>query len=154
MQVIDNFLPKDLCKFLEDYYSYELPHYYGHRSTGEGSPFYYHPIKIDALHSFIFSKAQSAVGEDLKMYRAYFNVQHQHMKGSWHIDDGDLTILYMVTQTLDKGVGCFEIKDGEKIDFVQNRLVWFDGSRYHRGNAPNTYHPRITLVFKNGVVNG
>ncbi len=148
MQVIDNFLPKDLCKFLEDYYSHELPHYYGHRSTDEGSPFYYHPIKIDALHNFIFSKVQRAVGEDIKMHRAYLNVQHQHMKGSWHTDDGDLTILYMVTQTLDKGVGCFEIRDKEPIDFVQNRLVWFDGSRYHRGNAPNNYHPRITLAFK------
>lgn len=148
MQVIDNFLSKDLCKFLEDYYSHELPHYYGHRSTDEGSPFYYHPIKIDALHNFIFSKVQSAVVEDLQMHRAYLNVQHQHMKGSWHTDDGDLTIVYMVTQTLDKGVGCFEIRDREPIDFVQNRLLWFNGSIQHRGHAPNTYHPRITLAFK------
>ena len=148
MRVIDNFLADDLCKFLEDYYSYELPHYYGHRSSKESDPFYYHPIKPDALHNFIFSKVQGAVERDLKMHRAYLNVQHQHMKGSWHTDDGDLTILYMVTQTLDKGIGCFEIKDGEKIDFVQNRLVWFDGSKSHRGNAPNTYHPRITLAFK------
>ena len=148
MGVIDNFLADDLCKFLEDYYSYELPHYYGHRSSKDSDPFYYHPIKLDALHSFLFSKVQSAVGKDLQMHRAYLNVQHQHMKGAWHTDDGNLTVVYMATQTLDQGIGCLEIKDAKPIDFVQNRLVWFDGATQHRGHAPNTYHPRITLAFK------
>ena len=73
------------------------------------------------------------------------------MEGSWHKDDGDLTVLYMATQTLEPGVGCLEIRDMEPINFVQNRLVWFNASKYHRGRAPNTYHPRITLAFKNNV---
>ena len=151
MQVIDNFLSDDLCKFLEDYYSYQLPHFYGNRSTLTSDPFYNHTIKPDALHAFLFKKVQSAVGKDLKLQRAYLNIQHQHMEGSWHKDDGDLTVLYMATQTLEPGVGCLEIRDMEPINFVQNRLVWFNASKYHRGRAPNTYHPRITLAFKNNV---
>ena len=83
--------------------------------------------------------------------RAYANVQFKGMDGSLHLDDGDFTILYMVTPTLD-GSGYFEYKDGDsvkQIDFVQNRLVWFPGSEImHRGMSPNTKSPRVTLSFK------
>ena len=38
----------------------------------------------------------------------------------------------------------------KKVDFVQNRLVYFDASIPHRGRSPNKYEiePRITLAFK------
>tara|TARA_R100000008_G_C3563793_1_gene157868 strand:+ start:651 stop:1121 length:471 start_codon:yes stop_codon:yes gene_type:complete len=146
--VVDNFLSKDLMEFLEDYYSHELPHYYGHRSTKEADPFYYCQIQPDPLHNFIWRKIKKEIGYELDLKRAYINVQHKHMEGTFHTDDGNLTILYMATQTLKQGIGCLEFKNGKKIDFIQNRLVWFKGERTHRGNAPDTYHPRITLVFK------
>ena len=60
-------------------------------------------------------------------------------------------MLYMVTPTT-KGSGNFEYKDGEsikKIDFVQNRLVWFRGSELlHRGMSSDSETPRVTLSFK------
>ena len=66
-------------------------------------------------------------------------------------DDGDFTMLYMVTPTLNDS-GCFEYMDGgvvKQIDFVQNRLIWFQGKELmHRGMSPNTATPRVTVSFK------
>ena len=79
----------------------------------------------------------------------YINIQHPNMNGSFHSDDGELTCLYMVTQTLENS-GHFEIKDEEKINFVQNRLITFDAKKLHRGIAPDK-GVRITLAFKTYV---
>ena len=146
--VVDNFLSLDMVEFLDYYYSHELPHYYGHRSNKESLPFYYCQIQPDPLHKLIWNKITKVISSDLILKRAYINVQHKHMDGTFHTDDGKLTIIYMATQTLKKGVGCLEFQNGERVDFIQNRLVWFNGSMPHKGNAPDTYDPRITLVFK------
>ena len=72
------------------------------------------------------------------------------MDGAMHFDDGDMTAIYMVTDTLSPGNGSFEyIEDGKKesIDFVQNRLVLFEGNK-HRGMAPKEGSPRATMAFK------
>jgi len=155
MKVIDDFLSTELSDFLENYYLYDLPHWFGHRSTEDpkAKPVYHHPLQPDALHNFIFYKIKKIVDKDLEMLRAYINVQHENMKGSrlFHKDDGTHTFIYMASQTLEKGIGCLEFDDGEKIDFVKNRLVCFDAQRMHKGNEPNTYMPRITLVFKTTV---
>ena len=153
IEIIDNWLSDKLSEFLKDCYLYNTPHFYGHTSNpgADQIPFYQNYCPDDALHAYLFYNVSQTINKNLKPVRSYINVQHQHMDGSFHKDDGETTILYMVTQTLDKGIGCLEFEDGEKVDFVQNRLVWFDASRMHRGNAPNTITPRITLAFKTFV---
>ena len=42
----------------------------------------------------------------------------------------------------------FEIENGEKIDFVQNRLILFDAKNYHRGIGPRTNVTRMTFALK------
>tara|TARA_Y100000401_G_C8215707_1_gene170726 strand:+ start:128 stop:373 length:246 start_codon:yes stop_codon:yes gene_type:complete len=75
------------------------------------------------------------------------------MDGDFHIDDGDHTVILMITPTLKKNSGEFQIKENnkklKKVSFVQNRLIKFPSSWTHKGCAPiekNT--PRITLVWK------
>ena len=58
----------------------------------------------------------------------------------------------MVTQSLDKEE-YFEIKNENKINFVQNRLIYFDAKKLHRGLAPTKLGKvRITLAFKLDVL--
>lgn len=62
----------------------------------------------------------------------------------------------MVTQTLNKKEGTFQAKINNKIktiNFVKNRLLFFDSSILHRGNAPllnknRNINARITFTLK------
>jgi len=150
-QIIDNWLDKNLVDYLEDYFLYKFPHFYGHKSNDkDNNSFYASGLNPDdALNNFLFFKLKKTLNKNLRLERMYINVQHPNMNGSFHPDDGDITCLYMVTKTLENS-GHFEIKDEEKINFVQNRLIAFDAKKIHRGNAPNK-DVRITLAFKTYV---
>ena len=90
---------------------------------------------------------------DTEILRMYINVQYCFMNGSFHADDGDHTVLLMITPTLKKNSGEFHIKENnkklKKISFVQNRLIKFPSLWEHKGCSPTEKNtPRITLVFK------
>ena len=73
--VVDNFLSLDMVEFLDDYYSHELPHYYGHRSNKESLPFYYCQIQPDPLHKLIWNKITKVISSDLILSTSFsFNV--------------------------------------------------------------------------------
>tara|TARA_R110002020_G_scaffold118970_1_gene271760 strand:- start:341 stop:874 length:534 start_codon:yes stop_codon:yes gene_type:complete len=172
MKIIKNFLPSDLIVFLHNYYL-SLPHFYGHKSipTEEGGKrFYTHYLSNDdPLTKYICIRVKEAVSKDepLGFIRAYFNVQHAGMEGSFHDDDGENTILLMISDT-SPGEGCFEyiervidpdepitaqsykVREDDKIKkipFVQNTLIMFNSKFLHRGRAPKK-GVRITLAFK------
>ena len=87
---------------------------------------------------------------DCGFLRVYANIQFPGMDGTMHVDDGDMTAIYMVTETLSPGDGAFEyIEEGkhESINFVQNRLILFEGNK-HKGMAPKEGSPRVTMAFK------
>ena len=57
MIIIDNFLEKDLIKFLNKICVYETPHFYGHKSHEESNPFYNSGVNLeDNLIKFICKK--------------------------------------------------------------------------------------------------
>ena len=172
MKVIKNFLPSDLIGFLHNYYL-TLPHFYGHTSSPlkeEGNPFYTHELNPrDPLTNYLCIKIKEAISKDepLSFKRAYLNIQHVGMEGSFHDDDGDNTILLMISNTSRDG-GCFEyiervinpdkpitaqswkVREDDKIKkipFVQNTLIKFNSKFLHRGCAPKK-GVRITLAFK------
>jgi hypothetical protein len=155
IEVIDGWLDLEFCDHLAYHILHCLPHIYGHSSdSGEGAQRFYR-VEFGEENFHIKYMCRKLNREVLKhncqFIRVYANVQFKGMDGSFHLDDGDLTVLYMVTPTL-KGSGQFEYIDGDsvkKIDFVQNRLVWFSGSELkHRGMSPNMDSPRVTLSFK------
>jgi len=150
--VKDNFTPN--INKLNKLFLYETPHYWGHASTNDGDPFYSTPLDIDhpnliEIHNDIIKSAPM----ELKMIRAYLNIQHQGMDGVFHDDDGDVTMLLMITDNPKKGGGEFEYKNEKgdiiKIEYKQNRLIIFDSKIKHRGLAYKENKPRITLVIKN-----
>jgi len=150
-KIIDNWLDKDLVLYLENYFLYNFPHYYGHKSNDKDSESFYNSglNPNDALNNFLFYKLKKTLNKNLKLERMYINIQHPNMNGSFHTDDGDMTCLYMVTKTK-KNSGYFEIKNENKINFIQNRLISFDAKKMHRGLSPDN-GVRITLAFKTHV---
>ena len=149
IEIKDNFFEKDLINFLDDYFL-NLPHYYGHSSTGNSEKFYTHHFNVDnPLINFLCTK----INKNKKILRVYINIQHNNMNGEFHTDDGDTTYLVMISNTLEKGSGQFQLinenNETQSIEFVQNRMISFPSNLKHRGLAPlekNT--PRITLAFK------
>ena len=87
---------------------------------------------------------------NIEIIRCYINLQFTKMDGEWHQDDGEITCLWMATQTLPKGSGTLQLKNKrEDVKFEFNKLVMFDAKRPHRGLAPKEFNtPRITLAFK------
>jgi hypothetical protein len=151
--IIDDFLEKDLIEHLEEILVYKTPHTYGHTS-GFDNNFIFYSSGInteDILISYIIKKLKNKFNFN-KVLRSYINVQFHNMNGNWHPDDGSNTILIMITKTLNKNSGQFQIKINNKIkkvDFIQNRVICFDSTLFHRGLAPKEINtPRITLAFK------
>ena len=158
IEVVDNWLDPEFCDHLSYYILHCMPHYLDNYSDKANAnkdtlPFYHAEFGIDNFHiRYICRKlSREVLKEECTFIRAYANIQHKGMDGSFHRDDGDFTVSYMVTPSL-KDSGHFEyIDNGEvkKIDFVQNRIIIFEGKNLdHRGMAPKTMHPRATLALK------
>ena len=153
LSVKDDWLDIEFCAHLAKHILYFTPHSYGHTSNkGEGIPFYHTEFNKGNFHiKYMCRKiAREVIKDNCGFLRVYANIQFPGMDGAMHVDDGDMTAIYMVTETLNPGNGAFEyIEDGqyESIDFVQNRLVLFEGNK-HRGMAPKKGTPRVTMAFK------
>jgi hypothetical protein len=150
LNVVDNFISKDLLECMN--YSFNNSPHYIHMSVNDftGSCFYNIPLELNnPFVWFYFNKLNDLfLKNNYQPLRAYVNIQHKYMDGEFHTDDGDLTCLLMLSKTLQKEEGVFEIENGEKIDFVQNRLILFDAKNYHRGIGPRTNVTRMTFALK------
>jgi|TARA_R100001460_G_scaffold13824_3_gene31196 hypothetical protein len=149
-----NFLDKDFLDYLAKHYLFKIHHRYGEASIGgiTKSIFFSTEVHNDEVTNFVTYKIFKKFKIN-KYQRIYINMQFNGMDGSWHIDEGDKTHMLMVTPTLKKDSGLFEIKDNDnkihQINFEQNKLVVFNSKLLHRGLAPTEIGtPRITLVFK------
>ena len=152
MKLIDNFLEDDLFRHVQNILLYEVPYKYNHKSSPkiEGNIFFMSYLNIeDPILKFISKKIINSSDVE-KLTGCYANMQFNGMDGDWHTDPGKFTALLMLSETLEKESGQFQIKNPKtKIDFVSNRLVIFKANLKHRGLAPKELNtPRVTLVFK------
>ena len=146
-RVIDEFIKdKDIFKYLTDYVL-KVPHFFTNQSMPGTSFFYESPLDpYNPFHDLLFAKFCCIYNPNksvLVLDRMYLNIQHIGMTGTYHRDDGDVTGLVFI-----RGSGSFEIKGETEFEFVPNRLIIFDKSKFHRGNAPVQGGPRVTLAFK------
>lgn len=152
LEIKENFLSVDLIEYL-CLYCKKLPHYYGHSSLGNDNYFYNHEFDLNnPLINFLWYKISKLKNHNSTLLRCYVNIQFKEMNGDFHTDDGDQTILLMVSETLKNNDGSFDIiinNETKKISFVQNRLIIFSSSFLHKGNAPEfSKGPRMTIAFK------
>jgi hypothetical protein len=157
MIIKDNFLDNFLISYLNNYFLYETPHFYGHTSHGgnvKEHAFYNSPLDYNSpLINYIAQKAIiELLNKPFNILRSYINIQHQGADGSFHIDDGDVTLLLMITESPKIPSGEFEYIDQnnniQKIEYKQNRLIIFDAKIQHRGLSYKENTPRITLAYK------
>lgn len=151
--VKDNFIDQVLIDTLEHEFLFQIPHWFGHSSNLKDNMFYATNMgKDEIIIQYILQKIKTEIIEEGELYelsRSYFNIQHPGMDGNFHLDDGNLTALLMVTKDPDSG-GEFEYIENnvpKSIPYKQNRLIVFDTKIKHRGKAYNEY-PRITLALK------
>ena len=154
VQIIDEWMEYPLLMWYGNHFLYNLPHMWGHSSDVGTPAFYASPIlDTSVISQQIAFKIKYTTNWEYDIHSMYINIQHQGMDGSWHKDaDSDLTVVWMVTPNEGTG-GDFEYKEEGKvktIDYVQNRLVLFEGTSIeHRGRCfVESYLPRISLACK------
>ena len=154
--VKDNFLDPLLIDYLSGYFLYNVPHTWG-QYTDEDKKFYWSLLDIrNPILEYVYLKSQNEIPNiNISPTRTYINIQHQGMDGGFHTDDGNITLLLMITPTPNNGGGEFEYKDNnnqiQKIEYKQNRLIIFDADIKHRGLAYKENTPRITLAYKTKI---
>jgi hypothetical protein len=154
IQVIDNLLDNFLIKYLNRKFLYDTPHILRGGSMEGTPPFYLSNLNPEELMiGYIYRKIINEIlNIDCSIIRTYLNIQHRGMDGSFHPDDGDVTLLLMITDNPKEGGGEFEYIDKNdqinKIEYKQNRLIAFDASIKHRGLAYKGNESRITLAYK------
>ena len=104
LQVIDNFIDPLICKAI---YLNVLrsPMFIQTPKGKEKDPSFFisNVSEQDNIVLYLLLKAKEIFKKDLKCLRAYANVQFKGQHSNWHIDDGDFTILLMVSETLNDG---------------------------------------------------
>ena len=151
-KVIDNFIDPLLCKAI---YAniLRLPMKYNQSSCideikepTDSRFFISNMSEFDHVILYLLVKVKDFLNQDLEYIRSYANIQFRDQNSDWHIDDGDYTILLMVSETIEDGK--FEIDD-HKVDFIQNRCIIFDAKKRHRALASKyAILPRCTVAIK------
>lgn len=150
VQCNDNFLEKEDLDFLSNYLLYECPHNYVEYSDDESNKFYSTDFNFsDKFIISIFNKVVLKLNLQVdEVVRIHSNIQHCGMGGGYHYDNTKHTVLLMVTGDSEAGFE-FQKSQTETVEFVPNRLIHFKGCEVkHRGLAPKTQNPRVTLAFK------
>ena len=67
-QIIDNWLDENLVDYLENYFVYAFPHYFGHKSNDKHNDcFYVSGLNPDdPLNNFLFFKLKKTLNKNLK----------------------------------------------------------------------------------------
>ena len=80
--IIDNWLNKDLVNYLENYFLYNFPHHYGHKSNEDETEKCFYSTELnasDALNNYLFVKLKKTLNLNLELKRMYINIQHEKM---------------------------------------------------------------------------
>lgn len=149
--IIDNWLEPDLADFLSVFLERNLLYSTDHCSNPSNPEELAHSNFLKAnLHNqepmvlFLFSKIKKI--KSVNLLRCYVNLHYVCHGGKFHQDDGQTTFIYMPSKNIEGGE--FEIMNEPRIEYKFNRLIYFDASTLHKGNAPTNKLGRMTLAFK------
>ena len=155
----DNFLDFSFLNYIEDYFLYKTPHYWGHTSTiDSNNPIYISKLSQDnIIVDYIYQKInQEIINLETEILSVNTNIQFNHMQGELHSDNCDVTALLMITNKSSIGGGEFEyvVKNNktERIEYKPNRLIVFNSKIGHRGLPYHDNNPRITLAYKLKII--
>jgi len=94
---------------------------------------------------------KNLLSTNFSILRAYINANPagEFNSGSFHTDEGNITILYYPCAWESAYGGATEFETGESVEYVANRAVLFDAKIRHRASEhfnPNSF--RYSIAFK------
>ena len=153
MKIVDNFLPKEQFKKVQQVVQYDLPWYYAQDVgiPGAGDLFYlmhmfyrenevqsnfYHPVikpLLDIIKPFSLIRAKGNLYPSThKIYRHEEHVDYAHPHKGF--------LYYINTNN-----GFTILHNGKKVESVANRALFFDSSKMHRSTTCTDQHTRINI---------
>ena len=161
VEVIDNFLPKDI--FVEMQYkilSNEFPWYYNNGIVDSHQKnkyqfvhtFFNYDINFSDLHNEYYNFIEPCLHKlgvkSLKRVKANLNPKTIfHRNGGFHCDIKNVTtsIFYINTNN-----GWTKFKDGCKVECIENRMVIFDSNIEHAGFSCTDQKRKVVVNFNYG----
>lgn len=166
--VVDDFLNDDEIDFLETYFKGDIWGF-GHCTDPEDKRLFkgrWFSTDLKDKNFFcehLLEKIERISGHKWEPIQIYANGQTILNNGDWHVDDYNnpldpfyFTALIYISDINKSNVdvinGHFEFKINDKITSIEpfkNRMILFDSSILHRGNAPNIPgFLRISIAWK------
>ena len=139
-----------------------------HYSTpNQKTPYFFNSITIDENerkeeYVFLFhiiisiiGKEPEVKGKNILLERGYVNLYLFGIGGDWHVDSkftNSRTILFYPSDWKEEYGGATEFQEsGEKVEYKENRLLMFDGTKFHRSAVHQNPKNRYTIAYKTNI---
>ena len=116
---------------------------------------YLEPVTPEAIASIIEKEPDvepEIKGKNIFLERGYVNLYPYGIGGTWHVDSAFInprTILFYPSDWKEEYGGATEFQEsGEKVEYIKNRLLVFDGKLSHRSAVHQNPKNRYTIAFK------
>lgn len=150
-KIIDNVLNNE--GFLNYYNTHILLNcnHYTHTSNANDNTFFYAATLDNDFPTKYLThllNKQYNFTQSFNIKRVYFNLQWPSQDGTWHLDDGDCTMLYFISNPEKGGEFCIQDPNERKIEYKKDRLILFEGSKYRHKGLSFSKNSRISIAYK------
>ena len=160
MRIVDNFLPSSQFKELQSFMLGDnFPWFFNDHITNPGDghyqythTFYRYDINLASQwHYLIHDCLRKLLPKKIHRIKANLNPQaSSHVRGGYHVDfskkregfDCTTSILYLNTNN-----GWTQFKNGDKVDCVENRMVFFKSKLKHEGVGCTDQLRKVVINF-------
>ena len=166
MNIYDDVLDKQFLDYInQSILRMEWRIHYSH--SNQKTPYFFDSPTIDKniqrneyfyLFNIICSiivKEPEMEGKPINLERGYVNLYPFGIGGDWHPDSGSpngRTILFYPSDWKEEYGGATEFQEPEeKVEYIKNRLLIFDGIRPHRSAVHQNPKIRYTIAFKTNI---
>ena len=166
MKIYDNVLDKQFLDYINHIIS--LMKWKLHYSTpNQKTPLFFNSIMLDEniryedyfflfrIITSIIEKEPEIKGKNILLERGYVNLYPFGIGGDWHVDStftNSKTLLFYPSDWKEEYGGATEFQEtGEKVEYKKNRLLVFDGTKFHRSAVHQNPKNRYTIAYKTNI---
>ena len=163
MKIYDDVLDKHFLDYInQKILNLKWQIHYSH--PNQKTPLFFNSSTIDEnvqrdeyifLFDIIFSiikEEPEAKGKNIFLERGYVNLYPFGIGSDWHKDSDystSSTLLFYPSDWKEEYGGATEFQEsGEKVEYKKNRLLMFDGTKFHRSAIHQNPKNRYTIAFK------
>ena len=158
MEIIDNFLPEDQFKSLQNiilstYFPWNYIDKESYTETKDSFLFFhnfYRGVDSPSEYFSIINPCLQILGGELFRAKAVLTPKTENPRFSgFHIDYEDMKT---ATYYLNTNNGYTELKSGEKVESVENRMLIFDSNIEHQGVTCTDEKRRVLINFNYNLI--